>query len=1165
MCYNGYAPKREACLIMIAKKRLKPNFWKAVFGLFFAIMGIFALGNTTFVNSVYAEPDTQTNEETSVEVPEENAENDGNEVEPSEETDNEEEAKPEEEKKVSTDKCQASLGALGWLVCPTTGKIAEAVDWLYDKIEQILIINPVSSEDGSPIYEIWKYCRGVTNIVFIIFLLVVIYSQITGLGINNYGIKKALPKLIVAAVLVNISFFICSAAVDISNVVGNSLRGLFSSIAETAVTTEIPVNPGDVSVEGKVASAKMYSALSGTAALTIGGVGIAFETGAIWMLIPVMLGAIVAVVTGLITIALRQAVVALLVMISPLAMVANILPNTEQWFKKWKDLLYKMLIFYPMFSLLFGASNLAGFAIIASSNGDGFWVLLGTAVQIFPLFFSWSLMKMSGTFLGTINAKLRGLAAGPLATNRAWAESHRQLTKRRMLASSRAYTPSARLMQFLSDRRIAREAEISEKDEIIKNRGLAYHAGSHYRGDGSISKKGESAYEGQARNMAYQRAILRDKNNYERGLGGLENGYRNAAQRARLTALDKMNVDESDALKAERARGALIEYENAQGFFERVQKAQFANDDQRALDANNTRHQLHPGVLQDNSNIERYMRMRQIFDGDMNGIQEVLADAASSINAQAQIRRNKFQVAADLTPASQNIADHINDLIQSQNAIKNIDAIVGGLRILNMRGDTDIVAKQLSHGLVETLYDRVRENKLELGTYATQVIANYSMFDVKDRDPIIRRFGKYLNMQTAAMYNDDEPGKRRKRKDVSWWEYINSQYVEVDDNGNPAHDENGNIIIKKTKGMRELMAGTSYKGVEKTAFKSQIASIRDTAYDIDQNGELSNNFSLDRFIDNEKALWNTIMPNLIGDHLSYLSGSEQVMTLRKTLLFVDPKTNKFDWEGAFGKEIADGLTTDDKIKYINSLKERVKSFYGGQVPVQISRSKSDMLAGVKNLYALLSYVEDENGEIDPEKLNYLEENTFGDGANNALGNYKEFESQQIEGIKKRFVGSLDPKALEGFVKMYRKGYQGEAKKALLELIGAEILDGNNTGNTSRNSSRSRRQPQPRRVDDEDNEEDDGPSIDSIVDDENSGFTYSELRSDIEEIYRNYAGSDASNISAFWNEVKNIVASSPESNTYDTAISEIEDSLPQYTDVAAFYVDVINRLFGGFGD
>ena len=322
--------KREAIFIMIIKKRLKSGLVKFVFGVFLVMMGL--IGGVTGVVGgnmpVYAEPVPQA---TTDDV-----------TQPTPATNEDDQASNQTSQNVAHgDSCQSSLGAIGWLVCPTTGKIAEAVDWLYDKIENILVINPVPAEDGSPIFEIWKYCRGITNIVFIIFLLVVIYSQITGLGISNYGIKKTLPKLIVAAVMVNLSFLICSLAVDLSNVIGNGVRGVFTSIAESAVAGGASgiAAGGDLTREMKMSYAGMYGSLAGSAALAVGAGAIAIESGAIWMLIPTVLGAIVAVATGLITIALRQAVVALLIMVSPLAMVANILPNTEQWFKKWKDLL----------------------------------------------------------------------------------------------------------------------------------------------------------------------------------------------------------------------------------------------------------------------------------------------------------------------------------------------------------------------------------------------------------------------------------------------------------------------------------------------------------------------------------------------------------------------------------------------------------------------------------------------------------------------------------------------------------------------------------------------------------------------------------------------------------------------------------------------------------
>ena len=453
---------------MIGRKRLKMHIVKAIFGCFFAMIGLFGglLGNG-FNQPVYADEEQTITTEAQVD------ETNSTEAESTEERRQVTEEDLNQTKNQAKKDCKKSLGEIGWLVCPATGKVAEAVDWLYDKIDDLLVINPISTADDSPVYQIWKVALSITNVIFIIFLLVVIYSQITGLGINNYGIKKILPKLIVAAILVNLSFLICLGLVDLSNIIGGALRGLFSSIGEAALpaTEMVYTASGDYTREMKLSYANMYGDLAGGAAIAIGGGVIAFETGSIWMLIPVLLGALVSVVTGLITIALRQAVVILLIMVSPLAIVSYILPNTENLYKKWWTLLKQMLVFYPMFSLLFGASNLAGYAIITSAK-DGFGLIIGMAVQIFPLFYAWKMMKMSGTFLSTINAKLNGYMAGPLATNRTWAMSRKMQTRTNTLANG--ISPSAKLMQFMEKRRALREEDTRNLQEIASARTTEY-------------------------------------------------------------------------------------------------------------------------------------------------------------------------------------------------------------------------------------------------------------------------------------------------------------------------------------------------------------------------------------------------------------------------------------------------------------------------------------------------------------------------------------------------------------------------------------------------------------------------------------------------------------------------------------------------------------------
>lgn len=361
-----------------------------------------------------------------------------------------------------TNVCQDQASALGWLICPGTGVIAKAIDSIYDIISDFLIIDPITFKHESPIRIIWEFARNITNVVFIIFILVIVYSQLTGLGISNYGIKRTLPRIIIAAILVNLSFIICSVAVDVSNVVGSSLHSFFQSIqndfiANSASDPNLKFKFSDLflTLTGGVATAGFITSFAG-------GLGALF-----WLFLPIIVGAFVSIVIGLITISLRQAAIALLIMISPLAFVAYLLPNTENYFTKWRKLFIQMLIFYPVFSLLFSASSLAGLTIIFSAK-NAFYVILGMAVQIFPLFLSVNLMKMSGTALGRVSDSLNKLASRPQAALQNASALRRDQAKLKHRAESRS--SGAALRNYLDYRDRLRAEHAVDHQKIVTSR-----------------------------------------------------------------------------------------------------------------------------------------------------------------------------------------------------------------------------------------------------------------------------------------------------------------------------------------------------------------------------------------------------------------------------------------------------------------------------------------------------------------------------------------------------------------------------------------------------------------------------------------------------------------------------------------------------------------------
>ena len=444
------------------KSKLQKWLVLPVVGLILMLTGVF-----TPVIDVHAEPENQSTSETEVEESTENTENTENTEQPDENNDTNSEESQSTENTESTEKtdenaentCYDQIEGIGWLVCPSTGVFANAIDSIYGIIENLLTVKPLTTDSDSPIYIVWQYARDITNIVFIIMLLVVVWSQLTGVGINNYGIKKVLPRLIIAAVMVNLSFIICSLAVDASNILGATLRGFFSTVQENAIAS------GGANISAGISWGDLVAGLIGGGTVAGLAIGLSGGIGAfLWMLIGAVIAGLLAVFVGLVTIALRQAVVFGLVMVAPLAFVCYLLPNTEKWFQKWKDALFSMLIFYPMFSALFGAAQLAGWALIASANGNAFWTILGMAVQVVPLFLSVSLMKMSSTVLGTVSNKLNNLAAKPSLAAKNWADSHREQHRQYHIANS--VMPSASLRRYLDNRKHLRETDIENSSKI---------------------------------------------------------------------------------------------------------------------------------------------------------------------------------------------------------------------------------------------------------------------------------------------------------------------------------------------------------------------------------------------------------------------------------------------------------------------------------------------------------------------------------------------------------------------------------------------------------------------------------------------------------------------------------------------------------------------------
>ena len=353
---------------------------------------------------------------------------------------------------------------IGWIICPLSNWLADGIDYMYSALQEFLKTKPLeTTNQNSGIYLAWVIMRNISNVAFIVAFLVIIYSQLTSVGISNYGVKKMLPRLVIAAVLVNLSFTICAILLDLSNIAGYAFQDAFMGIKNTISTV------GENTGVGWTWSEVIVMILSNGA--LAGGVVATVAMGA--ELLPLALSALVGIglvlLLVLLIMAARQALIVILIIISPLAFVCYLLPGTEKWFKKWRDLFLTMLVFFPAFAVIFGGAQLAGIIIIQNATGanGGIMQILGMVVQIIPLALTPIILKLSGGLLGKFAGFVNDKNKGLYDRTKNWSKDRREIIKNKKLANPNMARFNPNRLRRWSDhkgRLLKKDLETSQKD-----------------------------------------------------------------------------------------------------------------------------------------------------------------------------------------------------------------------------------------------------------------------------------------------------------------------------------------------------------------------------------------------------------------------------------------------------------------------------------------------------------------------------------------------------------------------------------------------------------------------------------------------------------------------------------------------------------------------------
>lgn len=265
------------------------------------------------------------------------------------------------------DMCNQLTGELEttrWLICPMSNTLSGAADKSVQQLEKFFKLETSSIFDNPIFQQAWRSFRNISNVFLILVMMWVIAAQVTGYGLSNYNIKKILPKLLVAILLINFSLIIAKIAVDLSNIAGVGFFNLFRGLSN---------HISSISGANLSASNIALGILSGKSLVILSGLAILF---------PSMLILLFGLIFVILVLSLRHALIVLLVLLMPVAIIAGIIPNLNQFFQKWIKNFTSVILIFPVIGFLYGSGIFLRALLVAVAQDNNLIKLVGFAMPV---------------------------------------------------------------------------------------------------------------------------------------------------------------------------------------------------------------------------------------------------------------------------------------------------------------------------------------------------------------------------------------------------------------------------------------------------------------------------------------------------------------------------------------------------------------------------------------------------------------------------------------------------------------------------------------------------------------------------------------------------------------------------------------------------------------
>ncbi len=306
--------------------------------------------------------------------------------------------------------CRQQAGELSWIVCPVLNFATEIISGTIKYVLEFLKPEPLllGSSRGTYLHDAWKQFLTIANVMLIPIFLIAIYFMLTSSN-QAYSVARLLPRLVVAVLLMQVSFYIAAIIIDIGNIMAAGIAGIFNSINAGIDSSAASAAIGHLSPElgGSGLDRGVGAAVGGGLAISAGA--LIFVTGALPPLILLIVTFLIGIVITFIALALRQLAIVVFVVLGPMAMLLGVLPSTEKWMKEWFDNTIKLVLIYPVLVLFFSAASTLSRLSLASGTTGEVNQIVAASLPIVTLISTPLLIQLAGRLFRGVTSYVSGI------------------------------------------------------------------------------------------------------------------------------------------------------------------------------------------------------------------------------------------------------------------------------------------------------------------------------------------------------------------------------------------------------------------------------------------------------------------------------------------------------------------------------------------------------------------------------------------------------------------------------------------------------------------------------------------------------------------------------------------------------------------------------------